>query len=259
MLLVEGIKFSHRENRILNGFDLSLDEGELVGVLGPNGSGKTTLMRLISGVLRPTGGRILFGGTNVDEFSPRDRARLISVVPQAPQLPLNYTVLELVLMGRNAHLKLLQKENSRDFEVALKAMKLTDTYHLADRKMGVLSGGERQRAVVAMALVQEAPLMLLDEPTANLDLSHQIGIMDLVKKVQMDLKGAVLVAMHDLSLAAQYCSRVVMLSAGRSYAEGSPKDVLTPDKISKVFGVEVSILSHPNGGTPVVLPITPLD
>ena len=260
MLLVDGIKFSHSDGKlVLNGFDLRVADGELVGVLGPNGSGKTTLMRLISGVLRPTEGQILFRGNNVGGFNSRDRARLISVVPQASQLPLNYTVLELVLMGRNAHLKLFQKENSRDFEIAFNAMKLTGTYHLSDRRLGALSGGERQRAVVAMTLVQESPLMLLDEPTANLDLCHQIGIMALVKQVQADLNGTVLVAMHDLSLAAQYCNRVVLLSAGRCYAEGPPKDVLTPDNISNVFGVEVSILSHPNGGAPVVLPVTPLD
>ena len=180
----------------------------------------------------------------------------MSVVPQNPQLPKGFSVLDLVLMGRNPHLKLLQFEGRRDLEVASRAMELTETSHLATRALDTLSGGERQRAVVAMALAQEAQVMLLDEPTSSLDLAHQTGVMDLVKGIHRERGGAVLIAMHDLTLAAQYCHRLVMLAEGRSFAEGPPRDVLTEDNVSRVYGAEVRVLPHPVGGTPVVLPVS---
>jgi iron complex transport system ATP-binding protein len=226
----------------------------MVGVVGPNGSGKTTLLRLISGVLSPTAGRIRIGGRDVAELTVSQRARLVSVVPQNPALPESFTVLELVLMGRNAHLKLLGWESRADLEVARRAMEATQTLELADRPLGEVSGGERQRAVVAMALAQEAPVLLLDEPTSSLDLAHQTGIMDLVAKVIKERGAAVLLAMHDLTLAAQYCDRLIMLAEGRCFAEGPPAAVLTAENIAAAYGADVFVLDHPQGGTPVVLP-----
>ena len=254
MLIVEDLHFSYNHKGILRGLDLEAREGSLVGIVGPNGAGKTTLLRLISGVLRPATGRISVNGTDLATLSASQRARLVSVVPQNPQLPLGFKVLDLVLMGRNAHLKLLQWEGPRDMEIARNAMELTDTWHLADRRIGSLSGGERQRTLVAMALAQEAPVMLLDEPTASLDLGHQTGIMDLVRAVQRRRGGAVVVSIHDLTLAAGYCDRLVMLAEGRSYVEGAPDGVLTMENISAVYGARVFIITHPQDGTPVVLP-----
>ena len=184
------------------------------------------------------------------------KARLVSVVPQNPDLPLSLRVLDLVLIGRNPHLGILQWEGRRDLEIARRAMELTEVWHLADMPIASLSGGERQRAVVAMALAQEAPLMLLDEPTASLDLAHQTGIMDLVRSLPQGRDGSVIVAMHDLTLAAQYCDRLVMLAGGRSYADGRPGDVLTRENISAVYGANVFVLRHPQGGTPVILPVS---
>ena len=234
---------------------MKVGNGDLVGIVGPNGSGKTTLLRLVTGVLSPQSGKILVDGADLTTLSTKQRARLVSIVPQDPQLPLSYTVLDLVLMGRNPHLKLLQWEGRRDLEIAIHAMEMTGIDHLAGRAIGTLSGGERQRAVVAMALAQEAPVMLLDEPTSSLDLSHQSRVMDLVRKAQRERGGSVLVAMHDLNLAAQYCDRLVMLSNGRCYVDGVPGDVLTPEHIYNVYGVRVAVLSHPVTGVPVVVPL----
>jgi iron complex transport system ATP-binding protein len=254
MLRLEKIHFAYRGSPVLDGLDLDVRNGELVGVVGPNGSGKTTLLRLISGVLRPSRGRIWMNGADLAALGSKQRARLVSVVPQNPQLPLSYSVLDLVLMGRNPHLKLLQWEGRSDVEIATRAMEATETDHLAGRSLSTLSGGERQRAVLAMALAQEAPLLLLDEPTSNLDLAHQTRVMDTIRDVQAERGGAVLLAMHDLTLAAQYCGRLIMLADGRSDTEGPPELVLTRENISRVYGSEVFVLPHPQGGTPVVLP-----
>ena len=256
MLTVDSIHFGYEGRPVLNGLDLEVGRGELVGIVGPNGSGKTTLLRLIGGVLRPSSGRVLLSGNDLGPLKPSDRAKLVSVVPQNPQLPQGFSVLDLVLVGRNPHLKLLQFEGRRDLEVAMRAMEMTATSHLATRTLDTLSGGERQRAVVAMALAQEAQVMLLDEPTSSLDLAHKTAVMDLVKGIHRERGGAVLIAMHDLTLAAQYCHRLVMLAEGRSYAEGPPGDVLTRDNVSRVYGAEVRVLPHPVGGTPVVLPVS---
>ena len=256
MLAVEGLSFAYKDRRILRGLDLEARNGELVGVVGPNGAGKTTLLRLISGLIKPSQGCVRVNGADLATLKSAQRARLVSVVPQNPQLPLSFRVLDLVLMGRNPHLKMLQWEGRRDLRVAGEAMEQTDTWELAERSVGSLSGGERQRVLVAMALAQEAPVMLLDEPTSNLDLAHQTGTMDLVRSVQRERDGTIVVAMHDLTLASQYCDRLVMLDEGRSFAEGSPGAVLTKDNISKVYGADVFILSHPEGGTPVVLPVS---
>ena len=256
MLVVENLHFAYNNKSILDGVDLRARVGEFVGVVGPNGVGKTTLMRLISGVLDPTAGSITIGGADLSTLKPAQRARLVSVVPQNPQLPLGFNVADLVLMGRNPYLKLLQWEGRRDLEIVIRAMDLTDTAHLADRSIATLSGGESQRALVAMALAQETPVMLLDEPTSSLDLAHQTGIMDLVRGVQQQRGGTIVVAMHDLTLAAQYCDWLLMLAEGRVYAAGPPEAVLTRENISKVYGADVFILPHPKAGKPVVLPVS---
>ena len=256
MLVAEDIHFAYKGQSVFHGLNLTGQEGELVGIVGPNGAGKTTILKLISGVLKPSLGRITINGTDLATLNGGERAKLVSAVPQNPLLPVGFRAVDLVLMGRNPYLKLFRWEGVRDLEIAREVMKLTHTWHLADRFIGSLSGGERQRALVAMALAQEAPLLLLDEPTSSLDLAHQTGIMDLVRDLQQQRGGTVLLAMHDLTLAAQYCDRLVLLEEGRTYAAGPPEVVLTRENIARVYGAEVAVLPHPQDGTPVVLPLT---
>ena len=256
MLKAEDLHFEYRDGPVLEGVDLEVHAGELVGIVGPNGVGKTTLLRLLSGARSPTRGSIRIEGADLSSLKAGPRAKLVSMVPQNPQLPLSFGVLDLVLMGRNPYLKVFQWEGRHDLEVARRAMELTGTAHLEARAVGTLSGGERQRAIVAMALAQETPVLLLDEPTSSLDLAHQTAIMDLVRDVQRQRGGAVVVSMHDLTLAAQYCDRLAMLSRGRVYSEGPPEVVLTRENISSVYGAHVFILRHPKGGMPVVLPVS---
>lgn len=251
---VDGLRFSYGDAPVLRGLSLDARPGEVVGVLGPNGCGKTTLFKLIVGSLRPGAGRISVDGVDLARLGAGERARLVAAVPQDPLTPVGFSVAELVMMGRNPHLGLLEFENSRDRRIAATAMERTDLLHLAHRPVTELSGGERQRVFLAMALVQRAGLLLLDEPTSNLDLAAQVMVMSLVRGLCHERGDTALVAMHDLTLAAQWCDRLILMSDGAVRAEGTPDEVLTGPAVSAVYGADVVIVRHPETGAPVVLP-----
>ena len=254
-LQLEDIWFSYGRSHVLTGIDLQVDSGEMVGLVGPNGTGKSTLLNIASRTLNPQRGRVLLGGVDVQQLSPRKRASKVSMVPQSPAVPTGFNCMEVVLMGRNPHLGLLQWERPRDLEIVRHAMELTGTDEFASRPISSLSGGERQRVFIARALSQGAPLLLLDEPTAHLDIGYQPAVLDLIQKVRTEMGVSVLAAMHDISLAAQYCQRIAVLHGGSVYALGTPEEVVTADVVSQAFGAEVAISRHPVHGTPVVLPI----
>ena len=241
----------------LRDVSLSLAHGELAGLVGPNGSGKTTLIRAVTGVVRPLAGEIRIAGDNVDALSVAALARRVAVVPQDPRLPEPFTALDAVLMGRTPHLRLLEYEGPADLDAARRAMLATATWELAGRRIAELSGGERQRVVVARALAQEAPLLLLDEPTAHLDIGHQAAVLDLMRRLCRDEGKAVLAAIHDLTLAAQFCDRLLLLDRGSLVAEGPPAEVLSPGLLSEVYGATVQVFAHPQTGRPVIVPQPP--
>lgn len=243
-----------REIVALRDVSLGLSPGEVLGLVGPNGSGKTTFIRAITGAVRPASGAVRIGAVEVSTLSQRELARLIAVVPQDPVLPPAFAALECVLMGRTPHLGLLQNEGAHDLEAARRAMEATDTWRFADRLLGELSGGERQRVVVARALAQETPVLLLDEPTAHLDIGHQASVLRLVRRAAVADGKAVLAVVHDLTLAAQYCDRLVMLRGGTVAAAGLPAQVLERDLLREVYGVGVDVFPHPVTGRPVVAP-----
>jgi len=252
-LSVHGLRFAYDDRAVLDGLDFRAARGELVGLVGPNGTGKTTLLKLLSGVLRASAGSIEIFGQETGRMPTSERARLISVVPQDPRTPMGLTAFDLVLLGRNPHLGLMQWEGRGDAEIALHSMELTGTADLAQRRFENLSGGEKQRVLIALALAQQAPVMLLDEPTSNLDIAHQPAVMELLCDLRSEAEGAVVVAMHDLTLAAQFCDRIVIIHRGRNFAEGSPEAVLTEANIEVVYGTKVRVMSHPDTGTPVVV------
>jgi len=235
---------------------LSVAAGEIVGLIGPNGSGKTTLIRAITGGLKPSSGRIDLLGDDINRLPQSERARRVAVVPQNPMLPDGFKALEAVLMGRTPYLRFLQNETSGDVEMAREAMEATSTWELADRPMGELSGGERQRVVLARALAQDTPLLLLDEPTAHLDIGHQGATLNLVRGLcQRAGKGA-LAVVHDLTLAGQYCDRLVLFKDGEVAAEGDCPSTLRREVLERVYGTRVSVLAHPETGRPVVAPFS---
>ena len=242
------------KSEILKGVSASARPGQVTGIIGPNGSGKTTLLRALAGLVDVSGGSVSLGSSSLSDMSASQRARAIAYMPQiAGAHP--FTALDLVLMGRYPRLGRFQLESASDYEAARAAMRRTQTEEFADRKMDTLSGGERQRVALARALAQEADVMLLDEPTASLDLRHQILTMETVTEDARERNAAVVAVMHDLSLAARYCDELYLLSGGEVIASGAPWDVLTKESLESAFRVEALIEPDPVSGRPSVMPL----
>jgi iron complex transport system ATP-binding protein len=240
---------------VLHRVSAEIPRGSIVGILGPNGSGKTTLLRLLSGTRRPTEGQVLLEGRPLHRLSRRAVAQRMAVVPQETQLAFEYTVLEMVLMGRHPHLGLFELEGPSDFAVAREALRTTGTAPLEDRRFSTLSGGEKQRVVIAAALAQSSEILLLDEPTASLDLAYQLEVASLVTRLNRERGVTLVISTHDLNLAASVCSEVVMLREGHVIAAGATQDVVTPDNIRELYDVQADVHTHEATGHLVVVPI----
>jgi iron complex transport system ATP-binding protein len=240
--------------RVLDGVDLDVAAGEVVGILGRNGAGKTTLLRVASGLLRPEVGEVSIEGRPLSALPRRERARVIALVPQETHYLFPWSVAEVVLMGRTPHLGWLALESRADLDAARAAMMRLGIESLADRPVLELSGGERQLAVVARALAQEPRLLLLDEPTAFLDLRHRLAVLARVRELAA-AGGSALVVSHDLGIAARACDRLALLAGGRVLAAGRPADVLVPELLRETFGIEARVAQGPDGN-PVVVPVS---
>jgi iron complex transport system ATP-binding protein len=234
--------------------DLSVRAGEVLAVIGPNGAGKSTLIRAISGTTPIQSGRVRVEGKDLAALSPKQRARRMAVVPQAHQLPAAFSVYELVLLGRTPYMNWMGSAGPGDHAQVRQALEETQTLELADRLVGELSGGEQQRVLLARALAQGSPLLLLDEPTTFLDLQHQSNLLNLVRRLASESRLAVLIVIHDLNLAARSADRVALLVNGSLQAAGAPRQVLTAERLAAVYGVPVHVIPHPDYGTPLILP-----
>jgi iron complex transport system ATP-binding protein len=238
---------------VVHGLDLCVGEGELVGLIGPNGAGKSTLLRALSGALPPIRGAVTLDGRDLSAIPARERARSISFVPQTEPALFDFTVRDVVLMGRYAHQMGRRGEQKGDFDAATRAMSSTDTLHLADRPITSLSGGEHRRVLLARALAQQAPLMLLDEPTAHLDVTHQSEVLALLGRLVRDEGAGALAALHDLNLAADSCDRLVLIAAGRIVTDGTPDEVMTPVNLSRAYGGDLRVTRNPASGRPFLV------
>jgi iron complex transport system ATP-binding protein len=254
MLQVRDLHAGYGRRRVLDGVDLDIARGELVALAGPNGCGKTTLLRVVTGVHGALSGTVIIDGTDVREMKHAVLARRVSVVSQTAVLPEGFTALEIALMGRTPHLRLLQSESLRDLDITREAMERTDCWRLRDRPADELSGGERQRVVIARALAQEPDLLLLDEPTSHLDIAHQADTFRLLDELRTERQLAILAVVHDLTLAASAAGRIAIMHEGRIVADGPPADVLREPAIERVYGLPVRVLAHPDSGRPVVVP-----
>lgn len=252
-LRVEGVSLGYNGHDVLSSVSICVRPGQMVGLIGPNGCGKSTLIRGISGVLALRSGQVIVDGLNIDAMRRCDLAKRLAVVPQTPILPVNFTAYEVISMGRTPYLGRFKDESKEDIAAICRALHETGTADIAERRIGELSGGERQRVTIARALAQEPHVMLLDEPTAHLDINYQIQILDLVRRLCHQKKLAVLTALHDLNLAAQYCDRIVLLRQGEVFKEGVPAEVITEDAIREVYGVSVCVSEHPVNQLPATL------
>ena len=235
---------------IVDGVSIEVQAGSLTALIGPNGAGKSTLIRVLSGVVQPSHGRVLFNGTDWNATPRRDRARLAALVEQDPTTELAITVRDVVALGRTPFTGLLGGETSTDTEAIESALETTGTSGFRDRDLSTLSGGERQRVQLARALAQQPRLLLLDEPTNHLDIAAQLEVMTTLRMLATDGL-AVLTALHDLNLATQ-ADQVVVLAAGRVVAAGAPEAVLTSELIGEVYGVAATVLTNPTTGAPVI-------
>jgi iron complex transport system ATP-binding protein len=255
LLEAREISFRHHgaATPLFDRLSLTLAPGEFAGIIGPNGSGKTTLLRLLAGLLRPDGGKVVLEDAELDALSPRLRARSIAVVLQEPSLLFNFSVLEIALMGRAPHLGLWGLEGADDFAAARRALAEVDLVGCEDRPVQELSSGERQRVFLARALAQEPRLLLLDEPTAFLDLKHALGLYEILRRLNRERGLTVVTVSHDLSLAARYAGRLILLDRGRIAADGAPGEVVTPARLREVYDAETDVFLDPATGTPVVI------
>jgi len=255
LIACDRVSFAYGTIEALIDLSFSVAEGEILGLLGPNGSGKSTVVRLLSRVLTPRSGRVRFAGRDLGTYSREELARQVAVVPQETAIELPFSVLEVVLMGRSPYLGRFGFERALDLTIAYRAMEQTGVHQLAAREIHELSGGERQRVILARALAQDPRVLLLDEPTAFLDIKHQVEVYDLVKNLSRQSGLTVVASLHDLNLAALYCDRLALLKAGRLFCLGTPEQVLTYANIKTVYETEVYIGRNDLTGKVHILPL----
>ncbi len=243
MLQVENLSFKIKEKKILIQAGFQVHEGEFVGIIGPNGSGKSTLLKNVYKVLKPQEGKIMFMNRDLLTMSNREMAQQLAVVIQEQEASFDFTVEEVVMMGRHAKKKMMESENEADREIVHQTLRATGLYEIREQSFITLSGGEKQRAFIARALVQDTPCLLLDEPTNHLDIKYQLELMNLVKAQ----KKTVVAVIHDLNIASMYCDRLYALKEGKIVASGTPKQVLTPEFIKEVYEVEAEIVDDTRG------------
>lgn len=251
-IAVQNLSFAYGEHKVLADASFSVEDGAFLGIIGPNGSGKTTLLKLLSRVLRPKAGRVELDQRPLDKYSQKELAKIMAVVVQDTTAGYLFTVEEIVLMGRMPFLGRFQAESLQDYAIVRKALELTGCLELRRRKVADLSGGERQRVMIARALAQQPKVLLLDEPTAHLDIGYQQEILDLVKWLCLTERLTVIAVLHDLNLAAYYCNELLLLEQGIIAASGSPAQVLTAENIARVYKTAVLVSPHPLLGTPMV-------
>lgn len=254
-LVAETLTLAYGERTVIQELDLTVPAGRITAIVGANASGKSTLLRSMSRLLAPRAGRVLLDGKEVHRMPAKELARTLGLLPQSPIAPEGITVADLVGRGRHPHQGIFSRWNREDDAAVAAALEATQTTALAERAVDELSGGQRQRVWIAMALAQQTDLLLLDEPTTFLDVSHQIEVLDLLTDLNRLRGTTIVMVLHDLNLAARYADHLVALEAGRIHAAGDPAGVLTEDCVRAVFGLDSRVVVDPVSGKPLMLPI----
>lgn len=254
-LEAQGITLAYERAVVFEGLDLRIERGDVTTLIGANGSGKSTLLKAFGRLLAPSAGTVRMDGRPVRSLSTRDVARRLAILPQKPLTPSATSVRDLVSRGRHPHQSLLHPWTPRDFSVVEAALAATGLSELAERDAASLSGGQLQRAWIALVLAQEAPTILLDEPTTFLDLSHQLDVLRLVRSINRERGATVVMVLHDLTLAGRFSDRLVVVGGGRVIADGTPWEVLTPETLRAAFDLEAMVIPDPSSGTPLIVPL----
>ena len=254
-ICLKEVSLAYGASEVIHRVSFAIERGAFIGLVGPNGSGKSTIIKSLSRIMEPTHGLIFLRGQNIGNMKQKDLARLLSVVPQNAVLPSLFTAFEIVLMGRNPHKGFLSYEDEKDMDMVRDAMEKTDTWGFRDRRIHELSGGEIQSVVIARALTQDTDIIVLDEPTAALDVTRQIEILNFLRGHCKDRNKTIIAAIHDLNLAAHYCDRLILLKNGNIYIDDIPSRVITNENLSTVYGGGSYVYPHPLSGLPAVLPM----
>jgi iron complex transport system ATP-binding protein len=254
-LRAEGLELRYDRDPVIEGLSVTIPPGRVTTIVGPNACGKSTLLRALARLLAPAAGRVLLGEGDIARQRTREVARRLTLLPQSPIAPDGITVAELVSRGRYPYQSLFRAWSSEDGLAVAAAMEATGVTEVAERPVNQLSGGQRQRVWVAMALAQDTPLLLLDEPTTYLDLSHQIEVLDLLRELNRETGRTIVLVLHDLNLASRYSDHLIAMAEGCIEAEGTPGEVITEATVRRVFGLETTVVADPVSGTPLVVPI----
>jgi len=254
-VLIEDLSFKYDTDEVLKNIDLEIPRGSFVSILGPNGSGKTTLLKNICNILKPDNGKILINNREVSNYKYKELAKIIAVVHQNSDIQFDFSVFDIVLMGRFPYTSRFKGENSKDVEIAKEAMINTGTWELREKGINEISGGERQRVMIARALAQEPEILILDEPISNLDIKYQVGILELCKRLNKEKGLTIIMTLHDINLAGRYSDYLILLDKGRIKIMDVPEKVLTKENISNVYGIKVDILKRNGDKTPYIIPV----
>lgn len=254
-LEVRDVTLGYGDRVVVDALDLTVPPGRITVIVGANACGKSTLLRAMARLLAPRSGKVVLDGKDLHRQPTKQVARVLGLLPQSPTAPEGIAVADLVARGRHPHQGLLSRWGVADDEAVTEALRMTDTLDLADRSVDELSGGQRQRAWIAMSLAQQTEILLLDEPTTFLDVSHQVDVLDLLTDLNRQRGTTIVMVLHDLNLAARYADHLIAVSAGRLHAAGDPHDVLTAEVVREVFGMDSQVVLDPVSGKPLVLPI----
>lgn len=253
---INSLNFTYGDGeKILDGININIERGKFYTILGPNGSGKTTLVKLISKALNVQNQNIFVEGKDVNSIRNKTLATKVAVVPQYTYIDFDFSVIDIVLMGRAPHISRFASENEKDMKIVQNSMEITNTWHLRDKNINSISGGERQRVIVARAIAQETDIVILDEPISNLDIHHQIEILNQIKLLNIKKQKTIIAVLHDLNIAAAYSDNMILMNKGRIHTMGTREQVLKENIIKEVYGLDVHIISDPVTKRPVIIPL----
>lgn len=254
-ITVKDLRFKYGEVTVLDGLNFEIQRGKFYSILGPNGCGKTTLLKNMLKILEPNKNSIFIEGNDIYNLSTKKMSRLVASVPQDTSVDFDFSVLDIVLMGRTPYLKSFELESEKDLQIAKEAMEMTDTLRLKDKSIKNLSGGERQRVIVARAIVQQTNILLLDEPISHLDINHQVGLLDTVAFLCKERGITVSAVLHDINMAVEYSDYIILLNEGCVVAMGTPKEVIKKEIVQQVYKMDCCVIENPITGKPHVIPI----